>query len=577
LIKFVAQEQNVIKLCIFVDGLDEFDGLDADMAKLFSLAADMQNVKVCASSRPHVVFENAFVDRPALRLQDLTHGDIQAYIEDRLVQDPSMQDLSTREPEETAELVKEIVTAADGVFLWVYLVVEGLLRGLGNCDEISDLKRKLRLLPKYLKQLYHYMILKVDEDYKEEAVSFFQLVNSTQPVENDSTELRPMTLLSLCLAKERIEKLPLLAETCVRSPETLIRCCYTISRRLKSRTGGLLEVQLQGARTNKIAPGMKVGYLHRTVREFLTTNEMREVLQAETSIDPDYEMLKASVYEIQIQYQKSDREELCRSALQYARRAELRNLLGSRHIFLIDQLHGINPRKYLETYIGPSNFRDENTYERFLRPAVQWDLHSYVRRKLESNPHSPTSAQKISLLYISLSKEYIICPKMILTLLSIGADPFDRVGENAGNALLLPIRGEAVSQQRLILFYKAIEYLGSSSTCSSYICYPKSNGAQLDPSLHDWAEVLRNLLGVLPESLEEKPRPISLHLRRASEVISLRFREYPSVEEELQRCLISASPREKVLAKPIYPASRPPEEKEDAQIHASTKKFCCFQ
>ncbi|KAE9374836.1 hypothetical protein N431DRAFT_405856, partial [Stipitochalara longipes BDJ] len=191
LTKFVAQETNSIKLCVFVDGLDEFDGLDADMAKLFNSTANMQNIKVCASSRPHVVFENAFLDRPALRLQDLTHGDIQAYIEDRLIQDPSMQDLSAREPLETAELVQDIVAAADGVFLWVYLVVEGLLRGLGNCDEVSDLKRKLRLLPKDLKQLYHYMILKVDDDYKEEAVGFFQLVNATQPLENDSTELRP--------------------------------------------------------------------------------------------------------------------------------------------------------------------------------------------------------------------------------------------------------------------------------------------------------------------------------------------------------------------------------------------------
>lgn len=171
-IKFVAQEKDAIKLCVFVDGLDEFDGLDADMAKLFSFAADMQHVKICASSRPHVVFENAFLDRPSLRLQDLTYGDIQEYIEDRLVQDPSMQDLSRIEPVETAELVREIVSAADGVFLWVYLVVEALLRGLGNCDEISDLKRKLRLLPKDLKQLFYYMIQRVDDDYKEEAGSF---------------------------------------------------------------------------------------------------------------------------------------------------------------------------------------------------------------------------------------------------------------------------------------------------------------------------------------------------------------------------------------------------------------------
>jgi hypothetical protein len=118
LIRLVGQDDRQLKLTIFVDGLDEFDGLDADMAKIFGAAADSQRVKVCASSRPHFVYEKAFTNRPSLRLQDLTYNDIRTYVEDRLFKDESMQYLFDREPVQARELVEEIVRKADGVFLW---------------------------------------------------------------------------------------------------------------------------------------------------------------------------------------------------------------------------------------------------------------------------------------------------------------------------------------------------------------------------------------------------------------------------------------------------------------------------
>jgi hypothetical protein len=44
-------------------------------------------------------------------------------------------------------IVKDIVAKADGVFLWVVLVVVSLLEGLSNRDEISYLQRRIDLLP----------------------------------------------------------------------------------------------------------------------------------------------------------------------------------------------------------------------------------------------------------------------------------------------------------------------------------------------------------------------------------------------------------------------------------------------
>jgi hypothetical protein len=46
-------------------------------------------------------------------------------------------------PRDARDLIMEVVTKADGVFLWVSLVVESLLKGLGNRDEIEDLRERV--------------------------------------------------------------------------------------------------------------------------------------------------------------------------------------------------------------------------------------------------------------------------------------------------------------------------------------------------------------------------------------------------------------------------------------------------
>lgn len=106
-----------MKLCLFIDGLDEYDGRESDIANLFHDLVLSPQVKVCVSSRPHVPFEFAFKDRPKLRMEDLTRTDIQLYIEDQLVQDQMMQKLSIEEPIACTKLVQEIGEAAQGVFL----------------------------------------------------------------------------------------------------------------------------------------------------------------------------------------------------------------------------------------------------------------------------------------------------------------------------------------------------------------------------------------------------------------------------------------------------------------------------
>lgn len=66
-----------LRLCFFIDGLDEYEGDHEEIADYFSTLSTTSSVKICISSRPWPALSDAFQDGPRLRLQDLTRRDIQ--------------------------------------------------------------------------------------------------------------------------------------------------------------------------------------------------------------------------------------------------------------------------------------------------------------------------------------------------------------------------------------------------------------------------------------------------------------------------------------------------------------------
>lgn len=76
------------KVCFFVDGLDELDGDHDSMIRFFrdlGTGKHASQVKMCLSSRPWQVFEQAFARSvPNLRLQELILGDMTQYAYDSL-------------------------------------------------------------------------------------------------------------------------------------------------------------------------------------------------------------------------------------------------------------------------------------------------------------------------------------------------------------------------------------------------------------------------------------------------------------------------------------------------------------
>lgn len=73
-----------------------------------------------------------------------------------------------------AELVSDIVDKADGVFLWVVLVVRDRLEGLRNEDGVGDLQRRLKQIPSDLEQYFAHTMGTLHKFYFEQADQLFQ-------------------------------------------------------------------------------------------------------------------------------------------------------------------------------------------------------------------------------------------------------------------------------------------------------------------------------------------------------------------------------------------------------------------
>lgn len=116
--KILIQQNKVpIKLCLFIDGLDEYGGDFDKIVKIFEGLPHSPNIKICVSSRPLLVFEDSFSKCPGLKLQNLTLNDIKSYVSETLTASKRYQQLAIDEPVPAAALEQEIVISADGVFL----------------------------------------------------------------------------------------------------------------------------------------------------------------------------------------------------------------------------------------------------------------------------------------------------------------------------------------------------------------------------------------------------------------------------------------------------------------------------
>ncbi|KAM5517777.1 P-loop containing nucleoside triphosphate hydrolase [Fusarium oxysporum f. sp. phaseoli] len=254
------------KIFFLIDGIDEYEGKDLDIARFISELESFPNVKILVSSRPHPAFFTAFSQRPMMRLQDLTKHDVATYVDDTVASHPYMVTLSKLSPFETGAITQKLVKKASGVFLWVVLACRSVIEGCDDFCTIAELKERVDELPKEIEDLIEHMLVKIDPRWKQEAMKLIQLVYT-----NEGCELAdPIPTVGLHLTYEqglgRDTSLSGLNLAPVPSAEMEAQC-RIMEGRIRSRCCGLLEVR--NVDLDESIVKCNVGFIHRTVYDML--------------------------------------------------------------------------------------------------------------------------------------------------------------------------------------------------------------------------------------------------------------------------------------------------------------------
>ena len=369
--------------CFFIDGLDEFDGDHSEIIALIQrLAKSSESIKWCLSSRPWNVFKAAFGNgsHPSFQLENLTKADITLYVRDRLEENEAFRNLKRQEGSACATLVDEIVGKAEGVFLWVFLVIRSLTSGLQNADRIMDLQRRLRRFPSDLEVYFRHMLNNIDDNYLQQTAQTFLLaLQAAEPLSLmtyamvDELEIDPSYALNLGIQQ--------------MSSAEIISKHSDMKLRINARCKDLLEVTPVSYKSSPSFYDYKVDFLHRTVRDFLHLKEIYEWVLRNVSCGFNVDQILCAAFLAQVKtvpVQKKDFQNdgqlspLVDGMVQYARQIESRTNTSPTQ--LLDCFYDVFPQRYRALEVYSDIWIEDARFESCIN---YWEIDGSLRTSLK--------------------------------------------------------------------------------------------------------------------------------------------------------------------------------------------------
>lgn len=265
------------RLCFFFDGLDECEGnrlQHEDLTNLIHSWTALSAVKICVSSRPYPEFLRPLnlSGTRLIQLHEINEPDIQEYCLNRLENDVYAQkrwDLCQRSAD-------TVVAHAQGVFMWVHLVIDILLVGFGQSDPDSVLENKLSGLPRDLDMLYAKLRGPMDANSTDRIRSNRLLLLAKH--NRDSSDLNAIAFS--WLEEEGMERRGLMNPNFPQvgyarqysNEEVSLRIEY-VTNQIDGLARGFLEVYK--VKTEQLFFAYRVRFCHRTARDYLLQSDDR--------------------------------------------------------------------------------------------------------------------------------------------------------------------------------------------------------------------------------------------------------------------------------------------------------------
>jgi ankyrin repeat protein len=255
----LARVELNLNVYIVLDAMDESDGpgrpevLDA-MMTLCSTSSQCV-IKGLVATRPLAKrqLEQRFKESLYLVLEEKNRGDIENIVDrdlQRLIKDVTDDDQDIS-PTVFDGIKRHIIDRADGVFLWVSLVLKEVKTLVANGFSAEGLNRLHKILPRELEDLYRLIIQRLAESLPENHIK-----EGRKLLAWATFSLRPLTVEEL----QDAIVVPSILETSDFEPrlDQLNRRIALLERRIRLTCGDLLEVK---------RPFVQL--LHESVREFL--------------------------------------------------------------------------------------------------------------------------------------------------------------------------------------------------------------------------------------------------------------------------------------------------------------------
>ena len=272
------------RFAFFIDGLDEFEGEEDRLIKaLFDwVGSSTKSIKFCVSSRELTIFQTRFASCPKFRLHELTQRDILTFIQETLSHNEDVKAASNFR--DFAEIGALILDKAEGVFLWVSLVLKEMERGLAGGDSFETLKKKVDFLPIEVERLFRHIFVSIQETHPiDRRRAFIILDHVLQDTWDERIEREPR-LLELSFLEEFERDVDFAAST-IRNTSTA-----SVEERLKryqkqidSSCRGFVNVVAKSAGSWCRHHEDVVVLAHRSLAEFLHAPEIRDIIQKEIS------------------------------------------------------------------------------------------------------------------------------------------------------------------------------------------------------------------------------------------------------------------------------------------------------
>jgi hypothetical protein len=212
------------KICIFIDGLDEYEGSVSQLIQLFRGIQRLEKVKLCIASRPTPMFLEAFESVPCIRMQDHNEDGIISYVFQTI--DDVLP--AAKRDARMMKLCTSISKRAEGVFLWARFAMEELIDGFCRGDQDSELLARLEDIPQDLEQIYARIIGRLKPQERREGIFALLIAGFAE---------RPMALQEFSVA------LDLAMGSCKELPKASDDSQTELfSKRVRARTGGLLDL-----------------------------------------------------------------------------------------------------------------------------------------------------------------------------------------------------------------------------------------------------------------------------------------------------------------------------------------------